>query len=249
MKLCLEWIPLICLRSLRGNDRPLSVIPAKAGIQKGHGLDSRLKSAGMTVTSDHRRKGFTIIEMVVVCSIIGCLTLVSIHGMQEMIPGVRVNRAVREITALLEWTRWQAVRKGSVFKVAFDSAAERVTIYREEINDDGEVDEVEVKRFDLNAKYHGIVFGSADGVKRTSGCRIVDPSGIHFIGQAVKFHPTGTADRCGSLYLIPARDLATQREDRMRAISVLLATARVALWKFNPLMESECNDDGVWLSF
>ena len=195
------------------------------------------------------QKGFTMIEMMVVLSIIGCFTLFGIQGMLEMAPGARINRAVREAASLLEWTRWQAVRQGVVFRVAFDSSEESIIVYRVGLSDEGEEVEREVKRLDLRKKYRGVLLGSAIDIKRTSGCDTVNASGVHFTGQAVNFHPTGTADRNGSLYFIPEKDLVDRREDRMRAVSVLLTTARVALWKFDPFLESECNDYGAWVSF
>jgi len=85
-----------------------------------------------------------------------------------------------------------------------------------------------------------VVFGFVSGTKDTQGDPI--PSAVTFSADRVTFRPFGTADKNGTVYLMPSADLATGRKDRMRAITVLLQTGRVKLWKCNAL----CNSGASW---
>ena len=155
----------------------------------------------------NRPPGFSLVELLVCCTLIGLLTLVCVHSLQGFLPAARVNRALREVAALLEWSRWRAVRLGSVFHVVVSAEDAAVTVFRVTENDEGEEELVQARRLDLRKDHPGVVFGTADGVVRTSGCKPVDPSGVHLKDHAIRFLPSGTSDRCGSLYLIPERDL------------------------------------------
>lgn len=189
--------------------------------------------------------GLSLVELLVCLTLIGLLTLVSVQGLQGYLPALRVNRALREVVALLEWSRWGAVRLGSAFRVVVCAEEATVTVFRVTKNDEGDEDLIPARRLDLRKDHPGVVFGTADGVVRTSGCKPVDPSGVHLKDHALRFLPSGTSDRCGSLYLIPERDLP-DRADRMHAVSILLTTGRLQTWRYDPFQKSECPDDGGW---
>lgn len=189
--------------------------------------------------------GFSLVELAVCCALLGTLTVLCLSGLQGVVPAARVSRAVKEVTALLEWARWSAVRQGCVFRVTVSPEKGAVTVFRETEEDTGGMDLVAVRHLDLPKDHPGVVFGTADGVVRTSGCKSVDPSGVHLQDRTLRFLPSGTADRCGSLYLLPEQDVP-DRQDRMRAVSILLSTGRLQTWIYNPYAESECEDDGAW---
>jgi hypothetical protein len=152
---------------------------------------------------------------------------------------------LREVVALLEWARWSAVRRGCVFRVVVSTEETRLTVFLETENEAGKKELVPARTLDLRKDHPGVSFGAGDGVVRTSGCNEVDPSGVHLKDGTVRFLPSGTPDRCGSLYLIPEKDIP-DRVDRMRAVSILLTTGRLQTWAYNPLAKSECADDGAW---
>lgn len=189
--------------------------------------------------------GISLIEMVVCCALISLLALISFHGLQSMLPAARVNRAVREVVALLEWSRWSSVRLGCAFRIEIDPEQSVLSVFQTIMDASGKEQLVPARRLDLHKDHPGVVFGTADGVVRTSGCKQVDPSGIHLKDHSLRFLPSGTTDRCGSLYLIPEQDIP-DREDRMRAVSILLTTGRLQAWRFNPFEKSECPYDGAW---
>jgi prepilin-type N-terminal cleavage/methylation domain-containing protein len=192
-----------------------------------------------------RPGGFSLPELLVCCALIALLALVSFRGLQGMLPAARVNRALHEVVALLEWARWSAVRQGTVFRVLVHGEERRLTVLEETEDEEGGEQLLSVRELDLGREHPAVAFGTADDVKRTSGCEPVASSGIHLQDRMVRFLPSGTPDRSGSLYLIPEQDIP-DRKDRMRAISILLSTGRLQTWTFNPFEMSECPDDGAW---
>ncbi len=190
--------------------------------------------------------GFTLVELLVCCTLLGLLTLVCFQGLQGILPAARVDRALGEVVALLEWSRWGAVRMGTSFRVILSSKESTISVFHATENENGEEEIVMVRRLDLQEEHPGVAFGTAEGVVRTSGCKPVDSSGIHLKDHEIRFLPSGTADRCGSVYLIPEQDLSN-RADRMRALSVLLTTGRLQTWIYDPFAKSECQDGGKWL--
>ena len=185
-------------------------------------------------------------EIVIWLTVLGALSMIGARMFQGIATEFRVRRAIREVAALLEWTRWEAVRSGEALQVEFEPEKERVSVYREP-NKDYEREEPDLlRRIDLRDQHPGVVFGSARETPRTSGCQTVDPEGIHLQDHSIRFLPTGSTDRSGSLYLLPADDLPDHR-DRMAALSILLATGRIQLWRFDPWTESGCSPWGDWV--
>lgn len=190
------------------------------------------------------RSGFSLSELVVAMAILGVVAAGAAEGLGEMVPAVRTERAVRGIGGLMEWARWSALREGVPFRVVLASSENQVRVYRVSSSGGTETQE-QVRVLNIGAEYPGVILGAARSVPRTSGCSPVDPSGVHFLQASVRFLPSGTSDRCGSLYLIPRRDLP-DRADRMRALSLILATGRVRLWAYDPLAPSPCTGGGAW---
>jgi len=185
------------------------------------------------------------VEIMLCCAVLGTLSLVGVHLFQGLIPSARVNRAAHQIAALLEWTRWKALQEGATFKVVFDSDEESVKVYRENPTCNGEGEQQEVKRLELREIHDGVVLGAAQSTYRTSGCRYVQESGIHLRDDTVRFLPTGTSDRCGSVYLLP-RDHLPDRQEHTVALSLLLSTGRIQLWSYDPIGETACTHGGSW---
>ena len=128
--------------------------------------------------------------------------------------------------------------------IVFNSEENYLDVYIDRDND-GPEDSEKVRRLELSKEYPGIVFGAAHGVHRTTSCAYIDPKGIHIPHGRLAFLPTGTTDRCGSIYIIPDSDLP-YRKDRMRALSIILATGRVQMWYFDPDIQSTCPEEGMW---
>lgn len=198
---------------------------------------------------DGRERGFTTVELMIGVTIVGLLTLVSVPTFMGMLSAVRVNAAARDLATEMQWARMRAVTKRTDYRVQFDTTNHTLTICSctdsnmqctDPITctaDDPNV----VKTVALREKYQqAVVFGYVSGAKNTQGEDIT--GAVTFPADNVTFKSFGTATKSGTVYLISSADLAAGRKDRMRAITVLLQTGRVKLWKCN----ASCNTAGSW---
>jgi len=189
--------------------------------------------------------GFSVSELLVCLAVVGVVASFSSLPLVDVFPSIRVEQSIRALGALMEWARLKAVMEGCAYVVVFSAHEGRVEVFRDEDGDGPEPQE-RVRALDLGREYPGTVFGACPGTARTGSCQSVDPEGIHFLSRRVAFLPSGTTDRCGSVYLVPQKDLAPGRKDRMRALSVILATGRVQLWRYDPEKAGACGDRGAW---
>jgi len=194
--------------------------------------------------------GLSLLEMTVVLSITGLLCLVGLHNFPGWTLAGRVQRAAREVAALMEWCRWQAIEHGRAYRVQVNSDQESLLVVPELQGTSGEGDGEPVRELRLRDRFPGVVLGAASSTYRTSGCRYVDPSGVHLRDDQVRFLPHGTCDRCGSIYLMPEQDLhepdPADQQGRTVGITLLLSTGRVQLYRYDPLGVSECPHAGAW---
>ena len=83
------------------------------------------------------RKAFTLVELVVWLGVLAAFFWIGGRMLGGMAVEFRVRRAVREVAALLEWARWQAVVRGEALTVAFDPAETEISVLREETTPTG----------------------------------------------------------------------------------------------------------------
>ncbi len=184
------------------------------------------------------RRGFTLIEMMVIVALIGILTAIGFVSMLHYRSIIRVNASARDVAGQFRLARAKAIRDGRSVMVSFPSAVNQYTLG---------IDADESGTFDTSFPKDrylqtGIVFGYCDDplidqvpghtnpvscpVEINGGC----PTGLarHF-----HFRHDGTASFTGVVYLIPSVDLSAtgNRPDRMRAVDWESATGRVRVWK------------------
>jgi type II secretory pathway pseudopilin PulG len=75
--------------------------------------------AGSVFGSNHRRAGFSILEMLVVLNIMAWMTWVSITSLWEISGGMAMNRKVSDMQSILELARSQAMQLNTYVYVGF----------------------------------------------------------------------------------------------------------------------------------
>ena len=179
------------------------------------------------------KKGFTMIELLIVVAIIGITAAVASPYIIDWIPTMRVNSAARDLVSEMQLARMKAVSERNDYVITFDTTTHEYSIYDDGDNDfstaGAEASEL-VKTVDLDTKYKGIQFGYVAGETGTGGTAI--SGSVTFSSSNETFEPNGTANKMGAVYLIPTEDIAGSRRDRQRAITVI-QTGRIKLWKYD----------------
>lgn len=105
------------------------------------------------------QKGFSLIELIVIVTIIAVIIGIAIPVYVSMKPSIQLSGATRQIMSDLMWARMHAISENNEFKVSF------IDSYKYEIlddnNDNGKFDDGESKiTRNIQDKYEGITLSS-----------------------------------------------------------------------------------------
>jgi prepilin-type N-terminal cleavage/methylation domain-containing protein len=154
-----------------------------------------------------RNRGFTLIEMAIVCVLIGILAAMAVPMFTRIFPRIKCRAEARNILNTIRVARSRAIAENTQYGVYFDSNARQYLLFKDKTN--------------LTA----MTYESTDS---TVGAPIpVDPSvvynGIAFAGNCIIMLPTGAASQSGNV------GVNTSSGDSPFTISVLAATGKSKL--------------------
>jgi len=189
-------------------------------------------------------KGMTLQELMVVLALMGIIAALAIPNFYAMKPKMNLNSATSELSGDIQWARTKAVADNSLYVVAIDIGNNTYTVYKD-INNTFDTTHTAtvVKTVDLAKIYVGVVFGqnvstAPSGLPFTAGDKAVfaDYNGASSSSGNIRwltFRPDGTPVYSGVVYLIVASDIAINRKDRLRAITVESMTGMVRTWQYD----------------
>lgn len=173
------------------------------------------------------RRGFTLVELMVTISILGVLALITVPQLTTYLPNLRVNGAAKALASELLLARMRAASTNRLQHVTFDPTAQ--TVKFEEEDPGGTLTTVKTLALATQFPNVRIDYNSVTGVDGSGPVTAAVKFGSAG-GEAV-FLPNGLLQNSGVVYLIPAGDKGTARNDRMRALRVSLA-GQVALLRY-----------------
>lgn len=175
-------------------------------------------------------RGLTLAELLVALAVLAVVTGIGVPYTLGQLPTYRVNGAVRQLLADLRYARALAVERGDHVVIEFHQPArDRYRIGVDRAPADGVVDEP-LKVVDLADLYPGVRFTPYGAGASRDGA--VPGDGVSFEGDTVTLLPSGRANRSGSAFLCPARDLAAGRTDRERRVTVVNTTGRARSFRW-----------------
>ncbi len=178
----------------------------------------------------HRRRGFTLVELMITIAVIGILGLVVTPGILTYIPQYRVNRAAKALATEMNLTRMRAIAKNRIYYVVFAAGSDQtVKVYEESTNDTSwSTSDTLVKTIALATEFPNVRldYNSVTGLGGTSLT-----SAVTFPNDRAVFLPNGLLSTPGAFYLMPAVD-KNVRNDRMRAVEVGRA-GQVTLYRYD----------------
>lgn len=198
---------------------------------KSHNIP--LTSYAFTFCSLARRergeKGFSLVELVIVVSLIAIMAAIAMPNLLSMIPAMRVNTATRQVISKMLLLKMKAISENKRHQLIFTPGSDQYQV-QQDGNRDGDYTDSTDTIVETLSLPGGIIFGT-NAAKNTNGDDIGSASdGVSFSAESCSFTPTGTSDT-GSVYFIPREDKTGGRTDRMRAISIA-NTGRVKAWRY-----------------
>jgi type IV fimbrial biogenesis protein FimT len=123
--------------------------------------------------------GYTLLEMIIVITIIGILTSMAVTNYSEQIPHQQLRDASSELVGQLRLARQKAIAKGADETISFD---------------------IGEKKYGMQTLPSHVHFGRATNVPKLPSADSDPPDGISFTANRALFNPDGTGKQ-GAIYL------------------------------------------------
>lgn len=194
------------------------------------------------------RRGVTLVELLIVLAVIGIIVALAAPEIGDYKTTIDANRAASDMQSDMQLARTGAIFKNKYYRITFYTTADVDGLYyytmdRIALGESWAADAEFVK---TNTFPSGIEYGLFGSVTGPGGAS-VPGDGISFTGNYIIFESTGSVDKTGFVYVMPQKDRADFRTDRMRAIKIAFKpTAKVKSYRYSG---ATWTDETEWSGF
>ena len=110
------------------------------------------------------KRGFTLIELMVVIVVIATLTAISVPNFLAYLPNARLKRAARELYSNMQLSKMGAIKQNTAWAIVFDKTDDKYQVCSGKGVDDSwaGADNVVVKTVVLSDYRSGVAYGHGD---------------------------------------------------------------------------------------
>jgi general secretion pathway protein H len=145
-----------------------------------------------------RKQGFSLLELIVVITVITLSTALVIPSLSRFSRTIELKGCAKKVSAILRYCRSEAVNKGKIYQVLFDSETQEVKVQsvewmeEEKENDEKKEEKLSEKRYSLPDPVH---------IKEVKVASTQYPSDL----PAIEFYPNGGSNGGSILLDSPGR--------------------------------------------
>lgn len=176
-----------------------------------------------------RTSGFTVIELIVVVSIVTVLIAISVPAFTKWLPNYKLKGAAMDLYSRMQFAKSEAIRANSQYAVIFDPGNKQYKLVSGPGadgnfgagGDDNEVEIIKVSDYGF-----GIVYGNGSAtINMDDGGGSFPADAISFNSNMVVFNGSGLCDNSGSVYL-------ENDANRAYAVGALASgVVRIKVWR------------------
>lgn len=174
------------------------------------------------------KKGFTLVEVIVVMAVIGIMVTIAIPGISSWLPNYKLKSAARDVYSSLQKARMLAVKNNRNAAVIFDAANNKYDVCDDWVSTASPPCVGSLVTTDFNSLGYGIGYGHGNA---TSAVGTGFDNNITYPGDDVVFTPSGLGNASGYVYLENRNNVATYAIGSLTSGSIRISKWNGSAWE------------------